>query len=226
MSKIVSIEGNIGSGKSTLIKKLKEIIKNDDILFLDEPVDEWMEIKDHNGEHILSKFYENQERYSFTFQMMAYISRLNKLKEALKTKKKIIFTERSLETDKHVFAQMLYDSKKIDIYEYQIYNKWFDSFNEETKITEIIYIKTDTSNCFKRIDERSRSGEKGIKYDYLNDCDKYHDNMIKVQELKNVPILTLDGNKNVYDNETLREWIMLINNFITNNNLNNCILEC
>ena len=50
--------------------------------------------------------------------------------------------------------------------------------------------------------------------------------MIKVQELKNVPILMLDGNKNVYDNETLKEWIMLINNFITNNNLNNCILEC
>ena len=64
MSKIISIEGNIGSGKSTLIKKLKEIIKNDDILFLDEPVDEWMEIKDENGEHILSKFYEDLFSYS------------------------------------------------------------------------------------------------------------------------------------------------------------------
>ena len=48
------------------------------------------------------------------------------------------------------------------------------------------------------------------------------ESVTKVQELKNVPILTLDGNKNVYDNETLKEWIMLINNFITNNNLNNC----
>ena len=48
--------------------------------------------------------------------MMAYISRLNKLKQAiemLKLKKNaLIITERSLVTDKHVFAQMLYDEKR------------------------------------------------------------------------------------------------------------------
>ena len=39
---IVSIEGNIGSGKSTLMKNLKEYYKNNNqVLFLKEPVDEW-----------------------------------------------------------------------------------------------------------------------------------------------------------------------------------------
>ena len=105
---IISIEGNIGSGKSTFIKKLEEHWNSSSqldekrIFFLSEPVDEWLTIKDENDEHILSKFYNDQEKYSFTFQMMAYISRLNKLKQAiemLKLKKNDeIITERSLMT--------------------------------------------------------------------------------------------------------------------------------
>ena len=90
-------------------------------MFLKEPVDEWEKITDENGITIIEKFYTNQEKYSFPFQMMAYISRLNVLRNALKeielleNKKTIIITERSLYTDKMVFAKMLYDSGKIDV---------------------------------------------------------------------------------------------------------------
>ena len=83
---LVSIEGNIGSGKSTLMKNLKEYYKNNNqVLFLKEPVDEWEKIKDSNGITILEKFYKDQDKYSFPFQMMAYISRLNVLRDTLKT---------------------------------------------------------------------------------------------------------------------------------------------
>ena len=74
---IVSIEGNIGSGKSTLLANLRKHYTNDsNVVFLKEPVDEWEKIKDENGTTILEKFYGNQEKYSFPFQMMAYVSRL------------------------------------------------------------------------------------------------------------------------------------------------------
>ena len=77
MFKIVSIEGNIGSGKTTLLKKLKEkYVNNPNIIFLKEPVDEWEQIKDKDGQTMLQKFYADQQKYSFAFQMMAYISRL------------------------------------------------------------------------------------------------------------------------------------------------------
>jgi len=49
---------------------------NDDIIFLEEPVKEWENIKDDDGMNKLTKFYEDQKKYSFAFQMMAYISRL------------------------------------------------------------------------------------------------------------------------------------------------------
>ena len=74
---IVSIEGNIGSGKSTLLENLRNhYSQNDYVIFLREPVSDWEKIKDSEGNTILKKFYAEQEKYSFAFQMMAYISRL------------------------------------------------------------------------------------------------------------------------------------------------------
>ena len=95
--KIVSVDGNIGSGKSTLLANLKNLIgfnTNKKIIFLKEPVDEWETIKDTEGNTMLQKFYADQERYSFSFQMMAYISRLALLKTAIKENpNSIIITE-------------------------------------------------------------------------------------------------------------------------------------
>ena len=107
---------------------LNEKFNNSQIHFLSEPVDEWTNFIDEDGENILTKFYKNQEKYSFTFQIMAYISRLNKLKHKMEELKmvnqnSIIITERSLSTDKHVFAQMLYDDNKMEKIQLDIYNE-------------------------------------------------------------------------------------------------------
>ena len=163
---IVSIEGNIGSGKSTLLSSLREHYKdNSNVVFLKEPVDEWEKIKDENGETILKKFYADQEKYSFPFQMMAYVSRLKVLRDTLKTIKNdtdnkniVIITERSLYTDKMVFAKMLYDSKKIEHVNYQIYLNWFDTFSDEFPVNKVVYVKTSPDKCYQRIVKRSRTG--------------------------------------------------------------------
>ena len=115
---IFSIEGNIGSGKSTLVKRLKKhfnFLKKVKIVFLPEPVGVWESIKDKKGKNIIEKYYENQEKYAFSFQMMAYITRIHQLKESLKENANtIIICERSVFTDKEIFAKMLYDDEKID----------------------------------------------------------------------------------------------------------------
>jgi len=113
----VSIEGNIGSGKSTLLANLKDFYKNNKkVVFLKEPVDEWEKITDSQGNTMLQKFYGDQSKYAFSFQMMAYISRLAEFKKAINenTEATIFITERSLDTDKYVFAQMLFDDNKIE----------------------------------------------------------------------------------------------------------------
>lgn len=195
MSFIVSIEGNIGSGKSTLLKELKKCGDlNNKFVFVQEPVDEWNNIKDSSGESILQKFYANQEEYAFSFQIMAYITRLRKILDAIeKNPEAVIISERSLETDKYVFAQMLYDDGKIREIDWIIYNYWFNSFLDKIKTNLIIYIKTSPDNCHKRITKRNRSGEV-IPIEYLENCDNYHNKWLKDSTIE---VITLNGNTDI-----------------------------
>ena len=226
---IISIEGNIGSGKSTLLANLKKHFKNNKhVVFLKEPVDEWSKIKDENNITILEKFYIDQEKYSFSFQMMAYISRLKLLKDSIKEikdtendfeTKYVIITERSLYTDKMVFAKMLYDTGKIESINYQIYLNWFNTFADDFPVNKIIYVKTEPEICHQRITERHRDGEDNIPIDYLKSCSKYHDNMLdkNLSECVCNDQIVLNGNNNIYENESiLNEWINSIQQFIYN----------
>jgi deoxyadenosine/deoxycytidine kinase len=218
MSQIISIEGNIGSGKSTILKCLKFLLieNGHEIIFLQEPVSEWEKIKDKNGITILSKFYENQEKYSFAFQMMAYISRLSILKDTIKQyPNAIIITERCLNTDRYVFAKMLFDNGKLEDVEYQIYLNWFDHFSDMQNIQKVIYLKTTPDTCFYRVNKRHRDGESNISIEYLRSCHEYHEDMIK-----NIGenILILDSNMDFENDKSIeQEWIKKIKTFIFNN---------
>ena len=219
-AKVISIEGNIGSGKSTLLSHLKQSLSAENvpqIIFLQEPVDEWENIKDEQGNTMIQKFYGDQTKYSFSFQMMAYISRLALLKKSIEENPNaIVITERSLFTDKFVFAKMLYDSKKMESVEYQIYLKWFDNFVNDFPINCTIYVKTDPDMCHARIARRSRSGESTISLDYLNDCHKYHESMMQVHASKSHNILELNGNLEISDMKD--EWVKTITEFIITQN--------
>ena len=182
MTYIFSIEGNIGSGKSTLVKELKKSVPNildKKVVYVQEPVSEWSKIKDKKGETILEKFYANQHKYAFSFQMMAYISRLALLRNIVRENPDaIIITERSVFTDREVFAKMLYDEGKIEEVDYQIYLKWFDEFIEEIPITGLIYVTTTPEKSKERVDLRARAGET-IPLSYLQRCHDYHESWIK-----------------------------------------------
>lgn len=182
MTYIFSIEGNIGSGKSTLVKELQKSVPNildKKVVYVQEPVNEWSKIKDKKGETILEKFYADQHKYAFSFQMMAYISRLALLRNVVRENPDaIIITERSVFTDREVFAKMLYDEGKIEDIDYQIYLKWFDEFIEEIPITGLIYVTTTPEKSKQRVDLRARVGE-SIPLPYLQRCHDYHESWIK-----------------------------------------------
>ena len=216
---IISFDGNIGSGKSSAVQYFKKNFEkfcnlktfNYNVCFLDEPVEQWENIIDHeDGKNAIQKFYENNEKYAFPFQMMAYISRLNILKQALKKNYDIIFTERSMYTDKYVFAQMLYDNNKMNNVEYQIYLKWFDEFLETINNIKTVYIRTIPEICEKRVLKRARLGE-NIPLQYLKDCHYYHDKWLnEPSKIEQRNVLVIDGNEetntsvfienNYYDN--------------------------
>ena len=191
--RIVSIEGNIGSGKSTIVNHLKHLADNkkleNELIFLLEPVDEWEKIVDSDGTNILTKYYADQERYAFSFQMMAFITRLRQINEIIEKysdQDVTIVTERCIFTDREIFAKMLYNDSKIEKIEYSIYINWFDYFVKNINIDKYIYINTPPDICLERIAKRNRSGEH-IPLEYLQNLDTFHkvwlgskENMIEI----------------------------------------------
>ena len=212
MSAIYSIDGNIGSGKSRLIQELQKHDAFDNkIVFISEPVNSWNEIKDKNEKTILEHFYEDKKKYAFSFQIMAYISRLVQLKRYIKENPSaILITERCTYTDREVFAKMLHDDELISDIDMKIYLMWFDEFMKDIPIKGFIYVKTLPSKCFERVKKRNRKGEQ-IPLEYLEKCHHYHQNWL-IDE-KN--ILILNGNQEYQeDNKLINAWTILIKQFI------------
>ena len=198
-SKIISFDGNIGSGKSTKVKDIEDYYKEQgrtDIIFIQEPVDVWNSVVDEHGVTILSNYYKNQKRFAFRLQMLAYISRLSLLRDAVKKGYKYIITERCVGTDRNVFSKMLYDKGDIEHDEYTIYKKWYDEFISDVPIGAIVYIKASPETCFERVNIRAREGE-NIPLEYLKECDKYHDEWINSE---NIPKLVIDADINLKEN--------------------------
>jgi deoxycitidine kinase len=219
--KLISIEGNIGVGKSTFTTLLQQKINS--ALLVPEPVDLWLNIKETTTENkeinILQLFYTDIQRWSYTFQNMAYITRSmlieDTIKNNLNTDIKYIFLDRSLGTDRNVFEKMLYDDKKITEIEHQCYNLWsnfYDKYVRSNVANKTIYLRCDPSTSFDRIKKRGRNEEKNITLEYLQKLHEYHDSWL----LNNSEVLILDCNKDFesnieYQNELINQVVNYIN---------------
>jgi deoxyguanosine kinase len=208
---IISLDGNIGAGKTTLLNEIKNSISN--IVFVDEPVGLWTSMKNDDGKNLLESFYENKNRWAYTFQNCAILTRLINIKKAIESLPKdnnthIILTERSVLTDKYVFAEMLKESGNINEMEWGLYNLWFDTFGQECQTNAIIYLSTSAETSKNRIKIRNRQGEDDISIDYLISLDNQHKKWISNT---NLPVLTLSTENDVQ----LSENIEKIKNFIS-----------
>ena len=91
---VISIDGNIGSGKSTLISEMKKQMKdNKNIIFLQEPVNDWISLTDDKNDNILNKFYQDKDRWAYVFQNFAFITRARIMLDAIKENKFGYFEE-------------------------------------------------------------------------------------------------------------------------------------
>ena len=202
---IVAIEGNIGVGKSTFTRILKETFEKSTIV--SEPVDMWLNIKNKEGENILGLFYKDTNRWAYTFQNLAYITRMMKIEDAIRSSDGIVFLDRSLGTDRNVFEKMLHDDKILDEVEHSMYNLWYDFYTKyvNNNFNEIyIYLKCDPKTAYERIKKRGREEEKNISFEYLEKLHKYHEEWLC--NLDNVVIIDCDKdfeNNTAYQTEIM-----------------------
>lgn len=214
---IISLEGNIGAGKSTFLENLESHLgKQSGWIFLREPVHIWDQICDQNGETILSKFYANPDKYAFSFQIMAYTTRLHELKRVLRENPGCIgvICERSLDADKHIFAKMLHADGLIDDVMYDIYERYFSEYEGDLTLNGMIYVEAEPEVCFQRVAKRSRDGESNIALDYLQKCHEYHCKWIQQTETQ---VLTLNVNDDVEVSVLqgkMRNWLYEAESFL------------
>ena len=212
---MVSIEGGIGVGKSSVIHLLKSTFVNAE--FIDEPTEEWATIVDENGKGILQTFYDDKTRWSYTFQNIAYITRMNHIiDKILNSKKKYIILDRSLQADLNTFAKMLYDSNHLTLLEWSAYGKWntfFERFYGNLIDHKIIYLRCEPTVAFERIKLRGREAEKNIPLSYLESLHKYHDEWLINKSKHNVLILDVNDDF-VHNREKFKEMDKEITNFI------------
>ena len=203
---IICVEGNIGSGKSTMVNFLSKNFthhvnnhkKNKNkhkykIVYLEEPVDEWTKYKDRDDKNILQLFYEDRDRHSFLFQMIILHSRVTQLHNAIEKGCDIIISERSILSSYRVFVKMLLDAKNISSIEYEIYEKWFQIYENTISNINIVYINTSPEICNLRIAKRNRNGENNIPLSYLKNCHYFHEVWINTQVNKH-NLVTINGN--------------------------------
>ena len=208
---IISLDGNIGAGKSTLLAEIRKHIH--DVHLVDEPVGQWTALKNNEGENLLELFYKDKRRWAYTFQNCAILTRLKNIKDAVENldptlkHPQVIITERSVLTDKYVFAEMLRDAGLIDMLEWDLYDNWFNIFSKQYPVNGVIYLSTGSTTSKERIVIRNRHGEENIDLDYLDSLDRQHKKWI---DNTNIPVLTLStepGESLETNLEKIREFI-------------------
>jgi len=177
---IIHIEGNIGSGKTTLIDNLEKLIlftklSDKKFVFIREPIDKW--------KPYLELFYNDKKRWSMTLQYKIFLDYENIYKSIdLLTLNDIYYIiERSLYTAFNIFVNNLYEINLINKIEYKSLCEHYEMINNYYKKfgdTYTIYVRTSSNISHDRILNRGHKYENNISKDYLKaleyNMDRYY----------------------------------------------------
>lgn len=180
----ISIEGNIGAGKSTVLEYLSE----HGYEVIPEPVDEWAEW--------LCEFYNDKHRWAFAFQMKVLLSFLTR---GPSDDRHAVF-ERSPMSTRFVFGQLLFNEGCLTEKEWELYKGVCESYAWNPDV--IIYIRVDPEVSLERITTRNRKGENKIDLDYIKRLNFQYNIMLKYHQQK---IFEVDGNQ---DSETVAKTVL------------------
>lgn len=162
---LIAVEGNIGSGKSTMLPKLAEEIG---FKFVQEPVD------DPRFLELLNQFTKNPNDTSKRLAFQQYITeRRANLLNGVPDGNYLI--ERSLYSDL-VFSQVnMLGMERPDGAYLSYYYDIKDRLKDYPQVDAVVYLKTSPLVCHKRMTERGREEEKGTPLAYLADISHFHD---------------------------------------------------
>ena len=157
---IITIDGNIGAGKTTI---LNYIHANHNIYVDLEPIDKW--------KPFLDDIYINKRKF-FNFQIRVWLDR-SWIQE--KDNNSTIVMERSPYFIRHTFNEYMAENHNVNPQESNILNELYDKTDIIWKSNYYIYIRSSPSKCLERIIKRGRENEMNIDLDYLTDIHNLHE---------------------------------------------------
>ena len=166
----VTIEGNIGAGKTTLANLLSNHLNARLILeeFAENP--------------FLPKFYQSPEQYAFPLELFFMAERYKQLKELLQTND--LF--QNITVSDYLFTKCLLFAKvNLPEEEFRLYQKLFDIINPQIIQPDLlIYLHSPVSKLQENIKKRNRSFEQEIPNDYLFTLQETYTQYIKQHNIK------------------------------------------
>ena len=189
----VTIEGNIGAGKTTLSTLLSRHYNARLILeeFADNP--------------FLPKFYENPSHYAFPLELFFMAERYKQLKDLLQTKD--LFANVTISD--YLFTKCLLFAKvNLASEEFRLYQKLFEIINPQIVQPDIlIYLHSPINKLQENIKKRNREYEQTIPNDYLFSLQETYTQYIKQHNIKTLFVDA--GNADFLGNEAHLQAIII-----------------
>lgn len=217
----IAVDGNMGAGKSTFLKKVGEILPTHlhaQVVF--EPHQEWQNI---GGANLLDLFYKDPKRWAYTFQSHVLSSRIKQFQKMPYAPVQVV--ERSIYSNYYCFGRNCFEQGLLTPLEWHLYEEFFNQFAWQIATPDaFIYLRVDPEVCYQRIAHRQRTEEGTVSLAYVRQLhEKYEDLLINKKDVPEViaqkPVLVIDGNQEFEGNPELcahyahkiEEFIMLYN---------------
>ena len=193
----VAIEGNIGSGKTSLSNLMSDEFNAKIVLerFADNP--------------FLPKFYEDQERFAFPLEMSFLADRYQQLTDDLA---QFDLFKNFIVSDYYIFKSLIFAQVTLQKEEYALYRKMFDiMYKEISKPDLYIYLYQNTDRLLENIKKRGRIYEQNIEASYLQKIHVGYINFIKTEQDLNTLIIDVSELDFVNNHKDYREVLKIIN---------------
>ncbi len=195
----IAIEGNIGSGKTSLANKIGDDFNAKLVLerFADNP--------------FLPKFYKDKDRYAFPLEMSFLADRYHQLTDDLA---QFDLFKSFIVSDYFIFKSLIFAQITLPKEEYNLYRKMFDiMYKEISKPDVYVYLYQGTERLIQNIKKRGREYEKNIQPDYLDNIHKGYVNFIKTKEHLNTLIIDVTELDFVNNNDDYQNVLSQILHF-------------
>lgn len=188
----VAVEGPIGVGKTTLVRRLRDRLQSRLVL----------EVVEENP--FLPLFYQDRERYAFQTQLFFLMSRFRQQQELLQTD----LFEPGILSDYHLLKDRIFARLTLKDEELALYERVYQSLeNSILKPDVLVYLNARLDVLLERIKKRARSFEENFDEEYLMALSEAYTHYFSHYD-DSVPLLALDTSEiNYVDNDDMFEAI-------------------